>query len=357
MPTFAMARPLKSRACRREQTRRRRRAPRACAGSPTRRPESCASRAGADSSTGGPTDRWWAIRTPSRASARSSIPPAWTDVWICPRADGPHPGDGPRRARAQAVPLPPALARGARRDEVRPHDRVRRGAARASARASTATSRVAACRARRCSPPSCGSSSTTLHPRRQRGVRARQRLVRPDHAAHAPRRACAGSTAPLPVPRQERQVEHEVGVERPRASRDRPALPGPARAGALPVRRRRRRAHAIGPRRRERLPARDRRAPTSPARTSAPGRARVLAACALARDAARRRAASGAAGRVVAAVKRSSRRGSATRPRCAASATSILPCCRRSRRAARSRRARRPPRSRGRGAPASSARC
>ena len=62
-----------------------------------------------------------------------AIPPAWTDVWICPSREGPPPGHRPRRARAQAVPLSPALARGARRDQVRPHDRVRARRSRRSA--------------------------------------------------------------------------------------------------------------------------------------------------------------------------------------------------------------------------------
>ena len=60
-----------------------------------------------------------------------AIPPAWTDVWICPQAQRPHPGDRARRQRPQAVPLPPRLARGARRDEVRAHDRLRAARCRA----------------------------------------------------------------------------------------------------------------------------------------------------------------------------------------------------------------------------------
>ena len=44
-----------------------------------------------------------------------AIPPAWTDVWICPEAERPHPGDRPRRQGPQAVPLPPGTsARSAR---------------------------------------------------------------------------------------------------------------------------------------------------------------------------------------------------------------------------------------------------
>ena len=49
-----------------------------------------------------------------------AIPPAWTDVWICPSAERPHPRDRTGRQGTQAVPLPPALAVRARRGEVRP---------------------------------------------------------------------------------------------------------------------------------------------------------------------------------------------------------------------------------------------
>ena len=49
------------------------------------------------------------------ASRELGIPPAWKDVWICPWADGPHPGHGRRRGRPQAVPLPPGMAHPARR--------------------------------------------------------------------------------------------------------------------------------------------------------------------------------------------------------------------------------------------------
>ena len=50
-----------------------------------------------------------------------------------------------------------------------------------------------------------------------------------------------GADGAVRVPRQERR-RHEVDSDRPPAGPDRPALPGPARAGAVPVRRRRRAA-------------------------------------------------------------------------------------------------------------------
>ena len=104
-----------------------------------------------------------------------------------PASARPPAGHRPRRPRAQAVPLSPALARGARRGEIRPAARVRGGAARRCATAS---------------PPICGAAGLPREkvrghggraprahadPRRQRGVRARQPLVRTDHAAQRPR--------------------------------------------------------------------------------------------------------------------------------------------------------------------------
>ena len=40
-----------------------------------------------------------------------AIPPAWTDVWICPWPNGHIQGNRTRCPRSQAVPLSPALAR------------------------------------------------------------------------------------------------------------------------------------------------------------------------------------------------------------------------------------------------------
>ena len=44
-----------------------------------------------------------------------AIPPAWTQVWICPQADGHIQATGRDAKGPQAVPLPPALAGSARR--------------------------------------------------------------------------------------------------------------------------------------------------------------------------------------------------------------------------------------------------
>ena len=58
-----------------------------------------------------------------------AIPPAWTDVWICPHPRGHIQATGLRRRRAQAVPLPRRLAREPRPDQVRRDGGVRQGAA------------------------------------------------------------------------------------------------------------------------------------------------------------------------------------------------------------------------------------
>ena len=46
------------------------------------------------------------------------IPPAWTDVWIAPVRERAHPGRRLRRGEAEAVPVPPDLARAARQAQV-----------------------------------------------------------------------------------------------------------------------------------------------------------------------------------------------------------------------------------------------
>ena len=76
-----------------------------------------------------------------------------------PRPGRPPPGHRPRRARPQAVPLSPALARAPRRGQVRADARLRRRRCHASAAAATRTWRARACRARRSWRPSSGSSS------------------------------------------------------------------------------------------------------------------------------------------------------------------------------------------------------
>ena len=68
------------------------------------------------------------------------IPPAWRDVWISPYPNAPPAGGRHRRGRAAAVPLPPRVAREARRGEVRPGHRDGHQAARRARSGSGRTS-------------------------------------------------------------------------------------------------------------------------------------------------------------------------------------------------------------------------
>ncbi len=63
-----------------------------------------------------------------------AIPPAWTDVWICPDPAGHLQATGRDARRTKAVPLPRPLAGRPRRCQVRAADRLRGGASRGSAR-------------------------------------------------------------------------------------------------------------------------------------------------------------------------------------------------------------------------------
>ena len=139
---------------------------------------------GADAAGGFSTSTLTAARLSSEQVERIealAIPPAWTDVWICPIAERPPAGDRPRRPRPQAVPLPPALARGPRRDQVRPHDRLRPGAAARSAAASRRDLATPGAAAREGAGHRRPPARDDADPRRQRGVRPGQRVVRPDH--------------------------------------------------------------------------------------------------------------------------------------------------------------------------------
>ena len=106
-------------------------------------------------------------------------------------------------------------------------------------------------------------------PRRQRGIRAQQPLVRPDHPAH-PARGGAGQPAAPALSRQERHRARGRARGSARRAR-RPPLPGDARPGAVPVRGRGRRAAASSIRPTSTTTSARRPARTSRPRTSAPG--------------------------------------------------------------------------------------
>ena len=71
-----------------------------------------------------------ATREPWPGSGALAIPPAWTDVWICPDPNGHLQATGSRRrAVASSTATTPRWQRPARTDEVRSDARVRRGPA------------------------------------------------------------------------------------------------------------------------------------------------------------------------------------------------------------------------------------
>ena len=141
------------------------------------------------------------------------IPPAWTDVWICPTPTATS-GHRPRCPRTQAEPLSPALARGARRDQVRAHEAIRRRRCPRSARGSNRTWRCPACRAKRCWPPSCACSRPRSSASATKSTRGEQ-VVRPDDDAQ-PARARSTARRSLSSSGQERQVH----IHRPAATGD-----------------------------------------------------------------------------------------------------------------------------------------
>ena len=146
-----------------------------------------------------------------------------------PARERPPAGDRARRARAQAVPLPPALARRPRRDEVRPHDRLRRRRCRRSARASRRTWRCRGLPREKVLATVVRLLETTL--------------IRVGNEEYARENGSFGLTTlrdrhvdvegvelALRLPRQERQASTRSTSTTARLARDRAPLPGPARA-------------------------------------------------------------------------------------------------------------------------------
>ena len=183
-----------------QSCRRRRRSPRcrrdgwACSTSATRSRGIRAARSPARAS---PMSTPTARRSPTRRSStrirKLAIPPAYTDVWICPSANGHHPGDRARRqAAASNTAIIPLSARSRESTQVRAHAGLRRGAAgdpqahrRAHGLRGLPREKVLA---------------TVVHllendadPRRQRRLRQAEQELRPDDAA---RSACEGRAAP-----------------------------------------------------------------------------------------------------------------------------------------------------------------
>ena len=141
------------------------------------------------------------------------IPPAWRDVWISPYPNGAHPGRRHRRRRAPAVPLPPGLARQARRGEVRPGPRGR------PRRLPEARERGARDLGREGMPLERGvrrrrpAARPRLLPDRQRHLRRRKRLLRADHAARGG--TSAHRTTLLFAFAGKSGVEHAIAIDDP----------------------------------------------------------------------------------------------------------------------------------------------
>ena len=155
------------------------------------------------------------------------------DLDPCP---GAPPGDGSRRAWPKTAPIPPEVAPGARREQVRPDCRFRDGSspdpqsrgARPSAEGASQGKGRGHDR-----PP----ARDDLHPHRKRGVREAEQLLRPDHAPRPPRRR-QGIDRAVSLQRQKRRRGRPGCHRPPNRARDQ-ELRGAARSETLPVHRRR----------------------------------------------------------------------------------------------------------------------
>ncbi len=162
--------------------------------------------------------------TTTRRSGRIralAIPPAWTDVWICPDPLRPPAGVGDRRRRPAAVPVPRALAGPARRREVRPDaEPSRTGCPQVRERVSGRPRAPETCRARRPSRRPCGCSTSRCSasaPSPTRGTTGRSGSRRSGGTTSG----TSGDARPVRLPRQERPTADPGG----RGRRDRPHRP------------------------------------------------------------------------------------------------------------------------------------
>ena len=168
-----------------------------------------------------------------------AIPPAWTDVWICPQPRRPPAGHRPRRQGPQAVPLPRAVARRPRPEQVRPPAPVRPGAAGHSPPRAGRAGAGRRADAQRGAGHAGAAARHHLPAHRQRRIRARQRLVRAQHAAQPPRRGQRHAAA-SELRRQERRAPRRDAGRPPRGTACVRRCQRTAGAGAVPVSRRRR---------------------------------------------------------------------------------------------------------------------
>ena len=160
------------------------------------------------------------------------IPPAWTDVWICPDPRGHLQATGrDARGRKQYRYHP-------RWREVRDETKYDRLIAFAQAlpavrRRTDADLRATGCRGRRCWPRSCSCSRRRSSASATTSTRAHNRRSASRRCATGTSRS-SGSTRPLHLPRQERR-RARGRARRPAPRPDRQGVPRSARPGAVPV--------------------------------------------------------------------------------------------------------------------------
>ena len=160
-------------------------------------------------------------------------------------------GNRPRRARASAIPLSRAMARSTRSAQIPPDGELCRATA-DDPRRRAARSRRSRAHAAQAARGDGAPARPHVHAHRRRALSSRQRQLRIDDAAHAPR-TCVGRSNPSALSRQVRQGARCVARRSP-ARANPQAVPRPARLRALPVRRRWRDAQDLRDRR-QRLPA------------------------------------------------------------------------------------------------------
>ena len=168
-------------------------------------PASAGAGAAADSSTPAPTGRRSRPPRSGRASPRSRFRPAWTDVWICPSPNGHLQATGRDARGRKQYRYHPRWREVRDEAEVRAPDRLRRGA---SAHPPPRQPRHRPPIAREAPGGRDGRAPAGRdeHPGRKRRVRARERLVRADDHAQAPRRRLRLADR-VPVPGQGREGE------------------------------------------------------------------------------------------------------------------------------------------------------
>ena len=147
----------------------------------------------------------------ARAHPRARHPAGLEGRLDLPVPERPPAGDGHRRRRPQAVPLPRRLAHPPRRREVRRHDALRPRAA-AAARAGRGRPRRdrRARPASACWPARCGCSTAASSASAPRSTRC-QRVLRPGDDAQGARDASTDGADGLRLPGQERPAPHPGG--------------------------------------------------------------------------------------------------------------------------------------------------